>query len=92
MGGDLHLRDDGADAADEEVVAEGAACGDDHRETGGGQGALDDEQEAVGGAVDAAVAQGRRKVEAGEDGAGQAEQRGDAADRGDAAKATFQLF
>ena len=53
-------------------MAEGAAGGDDHREPGGGQGALDAQEQAVGGAIDAAVAQGRREVEAGEDGSGEA--------------------
>ena len=90
MGGDLHLGDDGADAADQEVMAEGAAGGDDHGETRGGQGALDAEQEPVGGAVDAAIAQGGREVEAGEDGAGQTEEGGDASDRGDRAEPAFE--
>ena len=55
MGGDLHLGDDGPDATDEEVVGEGAAGGDDHREAGGGQGSLDAEEQTVDGAVDGAV-------------------------------------
>ena len=90
MGGDFHLGHDRADASDEEVVGHGAGGGDDHREAGGGEGGLDFDQQAVGRSVDAAIAEGGREVEAGEDRAGQAEQRRDAADGRDGAQATFK--